>query len=312
MQKHRPLSFLHTNTTVLHLGLWLGQIVPTSNISFTCAWTLSTIPGGILQNLSLKGSPSTTLTSCFAKSIQPNSPGSSEKMLWYLANRHWAAAWFLSEHPYRPDKSSCWKSTSILHSTNILVSWIPCISSNFSSPGGQFHWGHHNIHSYYLSNFNALGDSDWDRCQVFHYHCNLLAPRNHFSVHVHHTQAVRQVGSITPFQGLSHYIHIVSKEQGFHLAMYYFGWKSIYLFPLYHLDYPIQIGQIHCFICGSFSLNWKSWSPTCQQLGYAWSIQGNWQFISFTFLDHVDDLIDGGCIQSNLYLGSKNSRIWYD
>ena len=37
--------------------------------------TSSTIGGAILQNLSLKGSSSMTLMSCFAKSIQPNSPG---------------------------------------------------------------------------------------------------------------------------------------------------------------------------------------------------------------------------------------------
>ena len=40
--------------TALHHGLWLGQIAPTSNISFMWAWTSSTIRGGILQNLSWK------------------------------------------------------------------------------------------------------------------------------------------------------------------------------------------------------------------------------------------------------------------
>ena len=92
MQKHRPLSFLHTNTTALHNCLWLGQIVPNSIISFTCAQTSSTIRGVILQNLSLKGLSSRTLISCFAKSIQPISPGSRERMSWYSGNRPWAPA----------------------------------------------------------------------------------------------------------------------------------------------------------------------------------------------------------------------------
>ena len=131
MQKCRPPSFLHTNTTVLHHGLWLGWIAPTSNISFTCAWTLSTIGGGILWNLSLKILSLITLISCFAKSVQPNSLGSREKILWYSTNRAWAAAWFPSDHSSRPDKSSCWKNTSLLCSTEILVHWILCISSNF-------------------------------------------------------------------------------------------------------------------------------------------------------------------------------------
>ena len=104
--------FLHTSTTALHHGLLLGQIVPTSNISFTCAWTTSTIRGGILQSLSLKGSPSTTLISCFTKSVQPKIPGSREKMSWYSATRSWTATWFLPDHLSRPDKSCCWKSNS--------------------------------------------------------------------------------------------------------------------------------------------------------------------------------------------------------
>ena len=67
-----------------------------------------------------------------SKSIQPSSPGSREKMSWYSTKRAWAATWFLSDHLYRPDKSSCWRSNFFLWSTVILVHWIPCISSNFS------------------------------------------------------------------------------------------------------------------------------------------------------------------------------------
>ena len=78
---------LHLSCTLAQLHyttqLWLGWMVTTSNISFTCAWTSSIIGGGILWNLSLKGSLSTTLISCFPKSVQPNSQGSREKMSWY-------------------------------------------------------------------------------------------------------------------------------------------------------------------------------------------------------------------------------------
>ena len=49
-----------------------------------------------------------------------------------------------------------------------------------------------------------------------------------------------------------------------------------------------------------------------KQLGYSWSGQGKQQLITFTFLDHVDDPIGVGCIQSNQYSGFKASRIWYD
>ena len=142
MQKLRPPSFLHTSTKALHHGLWLGQIVPASNISFIWGQTLSAIGGGTLQNLSLKGSPSVTLISCFTRSVQPNYLPSKEKMLWCSASRVHVAAQFLVDHPSRPDKSSCWKSTSFLCSTDISALWIPSILSGFSNvPSTTPTWG---------------------------------------------------------------------------------------------------------------------------------------------------------------------------
>ena len=54
-------------------------------------------------------------------------------MSWYSANKAWAVTWFVSDHPSRPDKSCYWRSTSFLLSTDILVHWIPCISSSSSN-----------------------------------------------------------------------------------------------------------------------------------------------------------------------------------
>ena len=69
-----------------------------------------------------------------------------------------------------------------------------------------------------------------------------------------------------------------------------------------HFDHLVQVSQIHCLACDSL--------PTSQQSSYPESIQGNWWPIYFTFLDHVDDLIDGGCTQSNWYSGSEARRVW--
>ena len=136
---------LHLSCTLVQLhytmDFKLGKIAPTSNISFTCAWTSSTIGGWILWNLSLKGLSSTTLISCFAKFVQPNSPGSRKKMSWYSANRAQAATWFLSDHLSRPHKLNCWKSNFFLCTTGIVVCWIPCISSNFSRVLGAIYNG---------------------------------------------------------------------------------------------------------------------------------------------------------------------------
>ena len=142
MQNCRLLYFLHTNTMALHHGLWLGWIVPNSNISFMWAWTSSIIGGGILWNLSLKGSSSITLISCFARSVQPNPPGSKEKMSWYSTSRAYAVAQFLADHSSSPDKSRCCKSSSFLCPVDILAHWTPCIPCSFSNvPSATSTWG---------------------------------------------------------------------------------------------------------------------------------------------------------------------------
>ena len=132
--KVQTSSFFLTNMMVLHHGLWLGWIVPTSNISFMWALTSFTMGGGILWNLSLKGSSSTTLIPCFTRPIKPNSLNSSEALLsWCSISRAWADTQFAPAHPSSPDKSSCWSSASFLQSIDILVCQTPSISSNFSS-----------------------------------------------------------------------------------------------------------------------------------------------------------------------------------
>ena len=56
---------------------------------------------------------------------------------WYTASRVHASAQLLVDNPCRPDKSSCWKSTPFLCSADILVLWIPCISSSFFNISGE-------------------------------------------------------------------------------------------------------------------------------------------------------------------------------
>ena len=256
MQKCRHLSFLHTSMTALHHGIWLGQIVPASNIFFTCARTSANIGGGILQNFSLKGSSSMTLISCFVKSVQPNSPGSREKMLWYSTNRAQVATWFLSDHLSRPDKLSYWKSNFFLCSTVILVCWISCILSNFSRVLGVSFTGGTTFTATTWVTLMPLVMVIETAVRFFTTTTIHLLPE--ITLCVHHTQAMRQVGSITPFQGLNHYMHIVSQEQSFHLAMYYFRWKSIHFFLLGWFDHLLQVGWIHSLVCDHLLLNQSS------------------------------------------------------
>ena len=178
MQKCRPLSFLHTSTTALHQGLWLGWIAPSSSISFTWEWTLSTIGGGIPWNLTLKGSLSVTLISCLARSVQPNSPGFREKMSWYSASRACVVTQLLADYHSRPDKSSCWKGTSFLCSTNIPACWIPYILSSFSNIRGD-------ITTCGIA-YSATTPAIWT--QVLHHDCYSLAPCSHLGVGIHYAQ----------------------------------------------------------------------------------------------------------------------------
>ena len=83
MQKCRLLSFFHTSTTVLHQTLWLGHIIPESNISQRCVWTSSTNGGGICLNHSLNEASSVTLITCSVEWVQL--AGFYGKMSWYLA-----------------------------------------------------------------------------------------------------------------------------------------------------------------------------------------------------------------------------------
>ena len=103
--------------------------------------TSSTMGWGILWNHSLKGLLSTTLISCFARSVQPNySRLQGENVI--VFSLQGMDSHLTSDHPSRPDKSSCWKNTSLLLSTVILVHWIPCTSSSSSKvPGVTSTWG---------------------------------------------------------------------------------------------------------------------------------------------------------------------------
>ena len=85
MQKFRLPSFFQTNTTALHHTLWLGQIMPESNISCRCAWTSSTNGGGICLNHSLNRTSSVTIITCSIERMQLSSQGSKDKMSWYSA-----------------------------------------------------------------------------------------------------------------------------------------------------------------------------------------------------------------------------------
>ena len=92
MQKHRLPSFFHTSTMVLHQALWLGLMVPDSNISLKWFLTSSTNGGGIHLNHSLKGVSSVTFMICSVEWVQPNSAGSKENTSWYLARSQQAAS----------------------------------------------------------------------------------------------------------------------------------------------------------------------------------------------------------------------------
>ena len=69
----------------------------------------------------------------------------------------------------------------------------------------------------------ALGDGDQSGSQVFHHNCNSLVPSSHLGIGIHDTQAMRQAGSMAPFQDLHHHVHVATQKDGLHLGMYDLG-----------------------------------------------------------------------------------------
>ena len=132
MQKHRPPSFFWTNTTALHQALWLGQIVPESNISHKCVWTSSINGRGICLNHSLNGVTSVTLITCLVEWVQPSLLGSSENMSWYSAKRDQAEATSMGVQNSNPLRSNSSNNYSCLYFTVNLGIWWLCSSSGAS------------------------------------------------------------------------------------------------------------------------------------------------------------------------------------
>ena len=122
----------------LHQALWLGLMVPDSNISFKWFLTSSTIGGGIHLYCSLKGVSSVTFIICSVEWAQPNSAGSNENMSWYLARSWWAASTNFGVHESRPLRSN-------------LSNNLPCLCLSVQE------WGSYGIHQPFLPIFHPWG-----------------------------------------------------------------------------------------------------------------------------------------------------------
>ena len=106
MQNHNFPSFFQSSMTALAHGLFEGQITPTSNISWMCAFISSYIPGGMHLYCSLNGIGSFTLMECLTIDVLPKSKSFWEKMQAYSHIRSQASCCNCSSHSSIPDKSS--------------------------------------------------------------------------------------------------------------------------------------------------------------------------------------------------------------
>ena len=107
----------------LHQALWLGLMVPDSNISFKWFLTSSTSCGGIHLNHSLKGVLSVTFMICSVEWVQPNSAGSNENTLWYSARSQQATSANSGVQEYRLLKSNSLNNLPSLCLTDSLGVW---------------------------------------------------------------------------------------------------------------------------------------------------------------------------------------------
>ena len=120
---HHPSSL--PTPLPLHQALWLGWIAPNSSISYRWFQASSTNGRGIHPNHSLKGVSSITFIMCSVEWVQPNSAGSNENMLWYLARSWQAASASLGGQESNPLKSNSSNSLPCLCLTVNLGVWGP-------------------------------------------------------------------------------------------------------------------------------------------------------------------------------------------
>ena len=132
MQKGRLPSFFWTSTTALHHTLWLGQIMPESNISCKCAQTSSTNGRGIHLNCSLNGASAMTLITCSIEWVQLSLQGTKEKMSWYSARSERVESSSSGGQGPKPLKYDFLNSFSCLCSAIGFWVWMPWASSNVS------------------------------------------------------------------------------------------------------------------------------------------------------------------------------------
>ena len=187
-------------------------------------------------------------------------------------------------------------SNFFLHSTVILICWVPCISSNLSRVLGVTSTGGTTFTATTCVTLMPLAIVIGMAIRFFTTTATCLLPEITLVYMFTTLKPWGKWGPSTP-SGIESLHACCFPGARFCLAVYYFGQKIGQLFLICQFDHLIQFGQIHCLVCDSFPLNWKSCWMTSQQSGYPPSIQGNWQLINFTFLDHADDLIDDRCTQ---------------
>ena len=129
MQNCRPPSFFLTNTTALHHAFWLGQIAPDSNISQRWFSNLLNQRQMNLPNSFLKRMSFVTFIVCSVEWVQPNSAGSNENTLSYLAKSQQAASAISGGQESNPLKSS---SSNSFH----VVAWQSVLGHK--DPGTHF------------------------------------------------------------------------------------------------------------------------------------------------------------------------------
>ena len=189
--------------------------------------TSSIIGGGILCNLSLKGSSSETLISCFARSVQPNSQVPRKRCHGIQLVEH---MWQLYSWWTIPPGQT---SPAAGRALPFFAQLISLLSGSLAS-----HWASLTflvrpllvwcgIHSYNLSDLDSYSNDDKSGSQILHHDCYSLATCSHLSIGIHDAQPVRQVGTIPLLQDLYHHVHVAAQEHGLNWACMIFEEKAL-------------------------------------------------------------------------------------
>ena len=260
--------------------------MPTYSISFTWVQTSSTIGGGILQNLFLKGSSSVTLISCFVRSVHSPIPQVPRKRchgIQLVEHVWWLDSWWTTP----PGQTSPVAGRVLPFSAQLtsLLSGPLAFCSSFSNIPGETPTCGMAFAAMTQVILTPLAMVIWVASQILHHNHYLhMLPVAILVQGIHDAQPMRQAGNHLPPPGLCIITcMLLPRNMVLVWACMIFEEKASISSFLVILTASFKLVRSHGIRLHScLALDGELCSVTSQQVGYSQPIQWNGQLIYLT------------------------------